>query len=162
GRGAGPVGGASADGSASPGSGQRAVGRAARAGRAARRAGDGRARARGGCGRAGADARGRAPRTGPAGGRAGGRPRRRGPAARGCTVTLTPVRPGTGAPVMAVMALVMLLIEHSDPVALWFPHQDHITSPEALAADVAGGVLVHYRVHPTRAPAGMEAASTRG
>lgn len=79
-----------------------------------------------------------------------------------CTVTLTPVRPGTGAPVMAVMALVMLLIEHSDPVALWFPHQDHITSPEALAADVAGGVLVHYRVHPTRAPAGMEAASTRG
>src|SRR5699024_4427181 len=48
------------------------------------------------------------------------------------------------------------------PVALWFPHQDHITSPEALAADVAGGVLVHYRVHPTRAPAGLEATSTRG
>lgn len=79
-----------------------------------------------------------------------------------CTVTLTPVSPGTGGPVTAVMALVTLLIEHSDPVALWFPHQDHVTSPADFAADVSGGVLIHYRVHPTRAPAGMRAASTRG
>lgn len=78
------------------------------------------------------------------------------------TVTLTPERAGTGEPVAAVMAMVMLLIEHADPVALWLPHQDHVTSPGDFAADVTRGVLIHYRVHPTRAPAGMRASSTRG
>jgi len=78
------------------------------------------------------------------------------------TVTLTPENPGTGAPVTAVMALVTLLIEHSDPVVLWLPHQDHVTSCDDFIADLSAGVLVHYRVHPTRAPAGMGAASTRG
>lgn len=78
------------------------------------------------------------------------------------TVTLTPERAGTGEPVAAVMAMAMLLIEHADPVALWLPHQDHVASPAHFASDVARGVLVHYRVHPTRAPDGMLASSTRG
>ncbi|WP_154792589.1 suppressor of fused domain protein [Occultella kanbiaonis] len=76
-------------------------------------------------------------------------------------VTLTPERDGDGDPLMAVMAMATMLTERNDVIAVWLPHQQHVTTAEQFRKDAGGGAVVTYRVHPSEVPEGR-AVITRG
>ncbi len=77
-------------------------------------------------------------------------------------LTLSPERPGDGATVTGAAAMTALLLEAGRAVAVWLPHQHHLTLPEQFLADLEAGRPLTGRVHPEPLADGCPAVLTHG
>lgn len=85
-------------------------------------------------------------------------------------LTLSPERPGDGATVAGAAAMAQLLVEAGKALAIWIPHQRHLTTAAQFSADIAAGLPTTCRVHPESAlvsigadgPGADDAARTAG
>lgn len=75
-------------------------------------------------------------------------------------LTLSPERPGGGAPVAGATAMALMLVEAGKAAAIWLPHQRHLTTAAQFAADIAADLPTTCRAHPD--PAAGDAARTSG
>ncbi|WP_422116431.1 suppressor of fused domain protein [Brachybacterium sp. UNK5269] len=77
-------------------------------------------------------------------------------------LTLSPERPGDGATVTGAAAMTAMLLEAGKAVAVWLPHQGHLTLPERFLADLEEGRPLTCRVHPEPLADGCPAVLTQG
>lgn len=75
-------------------------------------------------------------------------------------LTLSPERPGDGATVAGATAMAQLLIEAGKAVAIWLPHQRHLTTAAQFTADIAAELPTTCRAHPD--PGSEDSALTSG
>lgn len=80
----------------------------------------------------------------------------------GAVLTLSPERPGDGDSVTGAVAMTSMLVAAAKVAAVWMPHQNHLTLPEAFLADIEAERPTTCRVHPEPLADGRTAVLTHG